>query len=340
MRVSNTQITMYNECGMKYYYKYIERLRSPEIPTPFLFGGALDETFNYILECKKDNKPVNKDEAIQLFEKEMTYFRGGESSIIDDPNVTYFNSDVALHLLDESSIAYFSRIDPEFESACASSLKVQGQYVKWFKEHHSKHYPRLGWYSLYQKGLMFINTYIDEILPLIDEVEEIQDTRIVLNDDDDELIFITDFLAYVYGHRLLGEPFDVPDDIKSRIEPDKKYLIVFDNKTSSMPYELHAVRESVQLSTYSEFYDTNLAGYIVLNKKIGKKKKVNWQVIVDFICPDFQAEHFNNIQETMSNIKAGHFPKNFNACFSYGKKCDYTSICKYGEMGKLYKKEK
>jgi hypothetical protein len=76
MKISHSKMETYKQCPKKYYYKYVEKLEKDITHTPFLFGGALDNTFNYILTCKQKSRPVKSEVAQWIFVRNMKKWYG------------------------------------------------------------------------------------------------------------------------------------------------------------------------------------------------------------------------------------------------------------------------
>lgn len=111
--------------------------------------------------------------------------------------------------------------------------------------------------SLKQKGLLMLKALREQILPQIETVYSVQEPITLENQDEsgDSVIGFIDLVVKLKG-------YDKP--------------IIMDLKTSSVVYKPDSVKESQQLTLYTyavgEKYKTNLAGFIVLNKKIRKTR--------------------------------------------------------------------
>lgn len=315
-KISHTKVTLYNECSQKYFYKYVEYLYKDEVPTPLLFGIALDEALNYVLECKRDGIPISNEKVVEVFTHYMSTYNG--SNIKTSDKVMYTGGDIDYYLLTDEQLEHFSSYDPEFKKVPFLAQTRQKEYSKWFKENFPIGYRELGWQSLYNKGLLMLDTYIHEILPKFKRVIDVQIHYIIPNGEGDELTVKMDFVAELHDGRV----------------------VVFDNKSTSKPYPNDSVQTSPQLATYLEFYDTTYAGYITLDKVIRKDKTIRYQFIVDTIPNDFSKKVFDDLSKGLYNMKMGIYEKNDKACFSFGRKCDYWNLCKNGSYNGLLKREK
>lgn len=319
---------------MKYYYRYEEKLLHPDIPTPFYFGSAIDETLNYIMECMMVGDDFSMDKVWDIYEKYIRDFRGVD--VTKNPNVAYSNSDIDYYLLEEQDIIYFEAIDEDFRNIPGETQAKQLEYTKWFKEEHPEEFQYLGWISLYNKGREFIKVAIDEVLPKIKEITAVQERKTIKNGEGDTLTIISDFRCIMSGKAINEDPQIVCPIVLE----DRDYSVLADNKTSSTKYAKDKVETSPQLATYNEFFDNELCAYFVFVKKIPKSKKISWQILINTIPQELTDSVFEGYQEGLDNMKKKIYEKNPKACYAYGRQCEYYSMCKHGKMGVLYKREK
>lgn len=189
------------------------------------------------------------------------------------------------------------------------------------------------WESLSVKIACMLDSFEKWILPEIKEVHDIQ-TKL----DDGVTHGYLDFTATLQDGRR----------------------VLFDLKTSKMPYSKDAVLKSPQLSLYAAMKDYEYAGFIVLSKTLNKNrvktcKTCGYRVTGGngLNCPNghgrmdmtqrptsYSQMLVNKVPEwnkdltkqamadTIKAIKGGHFPRNLNTCFYiYGKQCPYVSKC-------------
>lgn len=136
-------------CSMMYKYHYIDKLRPVRQSSALVFGSALDEALNNLLEKR------NLDEAKATFWMNWSQWQFNE--IID-----FYNSDTDVTILSKETCEELDAIeDPRT------------------KEH------RAAWSSLYQKGLKLLDVYHAELLPSIKKVIAVQ-KEIALYGCDDE----------------------------------------------------------------------------------------------------------------------------------------------------------
>ena len=177
--------------------------------------------------------------------------------------------------------------------------------------------------SLLAKARIQLTEYNAQIMPLLKRVIKVQIDDVMENDLGDKLVVKTDFIAELHDGRI----------------------ILFDNKTSSVKYEQDSVSKSDQLGTYFEAlreeYKIDACGYIVIPKKINKKKlpAVQISVIIDTIPEDIINNTLNQFEEVLVGIKSAQFPKNFDNCVNKFGKCPYYNYCHEGSTEGLKEKE-
>lgn len=182
-------------------------------------------------------------------------------------------------------------------------------------EYLGKELEHLAWNNLCDVGKKFIDVYIEEILPLFKTIEAVQIEKKIENSEGDILHLVIDFIAELHDGRK----------------------VVFDNKTASdaeKSYPEDSVKESKQLSLYTEYYPDYFSGYIALQKRL-INSKVKWKMVVDKIPEETTEKTFLDIESKAGMIKAEVFPKNEKACWAFGKKCPYFGYCKYSSKKDL-----
>lgn len=173
------------------------------------------------------------------------------------------------------------------------------------------------WNHLCKVGGMMLQTYVTHILTEFKEICSVQTKQIINNEVGDEFVLVTDFSAI--------------------LQDGRKVLI--DNKTSSdikKAYPKNSVKNSTQLSLYSEYEDTKLCGYIALQKKL-VDDRVIWKLVIDEPSEETATKSFERIDSTLRSIKREEFPKNEKSCYLYGKPCEYYKYCKFGSKKDLKK---
>lgn len=328
MKLSHTKVSKYSECPARYDFHYNKKFRTRELSSALWFGSALDEAFNCLLLQKKKEfsnteKEMLSKGAVQLFLDKIETFRfNGEDHIIRDyPFAKYSLTDLDSKLFDEDTLQIYNKYTllDNFNSLDDFTAFTDG-FMSWYKDAKEvsktdqKTYLLLNWLSLRTKGLLLIESYKKEVIPLIDEVISIQEGIRLPNDDGDEIEGFIDFIA------------TFTDD------PDTVYLC--DNKTSAKPYKQSDLTESEQLNLYAYYKNIKKVAYVVVEKNIRKRDpKVRINIIkgdANLSVVDTVLDKFEN---TLLNIRGEKFSPNFNSgCFFYGNKCEYYSICHADKM--------
>lgn len=321
MRLSKTALEMYKECPRKFQLHYIENWRSKLQDSPLFFGTAIDEALNCLLLTKK--KALKSEELPYLGKDPKVLFKDMLTNVkvvkekVDircSELARYSMGDMDMDLLEESDIEEIikthivSEIEltkenwKEFVDTCVAARKAKE--ILELPEYRLFNY--FCWMCLYKKGCMLIDAYEKEILPEIVEVHNIQKIVHLPNAEGD---FITGFIDFIATFK---------DGTKR----------IMDNKTSSTKYTQQNIQESLQLSIYTESEQIFETGFAVLEKKIRKKDpRVRAELIFGKISEEQIDKHFEEIDYLLSEIKAGNFEKNTNACFSYGKPCPFINVC-------------
>lgn len=158
----------YNECPKKYFFERIRKLKPNWKSSPLVFGNAIDEAFNDVLEGKNGLKKFY-DEWDKL----------------QHERVAYSNNDLQVWLLNDGTterdiIAKKKKdpFDPDVQSA--------------------------GWETLRAKGPIMIRAFEEDTLPRIKNVIKVQEWIQVKNDRGKIFRGVADFLAEMKdGERVL-----------------------------------------------------------------------------------------------------------------------------------------
>jgi hypothetical protein len=336
IRLSNTAITTFQQCGMKYKYHYIDRYRTKLIDSPLFFGNAIDNAINVQLLSKKKNltdsekELASKDyklvfrDALQNVAIVNSEASNNKSDIRKSELARYFNSDLDLDIWTESDLnEFFTNSIPEMKHINKSNYKAfidECLEVRKKKELLDMPEYRLFnfacWISLHRKGLILLEEYKKTILPEIIEVHDIQKEVHLPNEKGD---FITGYIDFIATFK---------DGIKR----------VMDNKTSSSAYTHQNILDSQQLVIYTENQKNYKCGFAVLEKKLRKKEPRVRSYLIFGEISDIQVEKaFSEIEYVLEDIKAEKFEKNEKSCFAFGKPCAYYDLCHKGDSKGLVK---
>jgi hypothetical protein len=328
MRVSHSAINEYNECSMKYKINRIDKIRPHYKSSAFIFGSAIDDASEAILFKKRNYKQVFKDA--------MAYtnvdWQNDSILVPTSEYIKYFASDLQPELIKdwqhklivEFVDRLFGQVEPvdfdfsKFVDYCKDCRKRK----KHLSTNEQRLYNYINWCSLYQKGLMLLEKFKEFVEENIEEVHEVQKFVQTTNGNKDQLVGYIDFIVtFKDGVKRII-------DLKTASDPNKQYP---DN----------CIDDSQQLTIYSEIQGISEVGYLVLDKKIRKRDpRVRLKFITGKISEENADKVFDNIEETMLNIKEGIFEYNWDACNNYGG-CPYYSYCRSGgeDVRNLIKKK-
>lgn len=281
IQLSYSAAERYLLSSMSYYLHYFLRLRPIEVSSALFFGSAVDTALNLLLENKKNNQDVNIKIVKNLFKAQLTYMvvNGKELDLRVKGTVKFSKAD-----LDESLIKDIQNDIPE------------------------NHDP--SWYSLLEKGYIIIDSYIEQVLPKIKTVHEVQYNINLKNAHGDSFIGVVDLVA--------------------TLTDDKCYIL--DNKTSSKRYKPESVGESEQLATYfdalKDTYNLSGAGYIVIPKNLRKKKepKCEIEIILGETKEELIEQTFIKYDQVLHGIKTGQFNCSGD-CKAAPWGCCYQTYC-------------
>lgn len=334
IRLSNTAITTYQQCGMKYKFHYVDRYRTKLLDSPLFFGNAIDNAINVQLLSKKKN--LTKEEAELRSKDYKLVFRDAlqnvtiintKSDIRKSELARYFNSDLDLDIWTQSDIEEFinhgivelKQINKtNYRAFIDECLEVRKE-KKLLDTPEYRLFNFACWISLHRKGLILLEAYRTTILPEIVEVHDIQKEVHLPNEKGD---FITGYIDFVATFK---------DGVKR----------VMDNKTSSSAYTEQNILDSQQLVIYTENQQNYKCGFAVLEKKLRKKEpRTRSYLIFGEITAQQVEKAFSEIEYVLEDIKAEKFEKNEKSCFAFGKPCPFYELCHKGNAEGLIKLDK
>lgn len=359
-RLSHSQINSYLSCPEKWNLHYNHRLRGKYQSAALCFGTSLDQSVTAML------KGLN---YLDVYSKVST-FQAINSKEIHLPfctNIAYSVRDFDADLLTEACYKKIS-VEASQESFGKEEIKkllADKEAVGGFEnlpEELKRLHNYIHWLSLYQKGLIMLESFRTNILPNFTKIHSTQEV-VNLSNGTDSVIGYIDLVAEYKG-------YDKP--------------IIFDLKTSSQNYDKNSVLSSAQLGLYvhgvSEKYNnTKLGGYIVINKNINKNKiktcsvckhdgtgskarkcdneikrmhilqrcNGEWietikptafiQVLINEIPQQFETLLIDNIDNVNKAISSGIIYKNLNSCVQGWGPCQFYNKCHYGSDNDIIK---
>jgi hypothetical protein len=246
-RLSHSSATKFMTCPTAWRYHYKDRLRSKEQKAALLFGSAIDTALQDMLKHSRD--PVASFSEAWKFAE----VNGKKVYLPTCTEIVYSNSDFDKDLLTIDDLNYLgpTKVEKLFEI-----IKKKEEVGFHGLEHSEKEILNdANWLCLNRKGLLMIKAVQEKVLPNVEEVLGVQEYVTLENSTGDSIIGYADLVCRWKG---------------------LKYPVVFDFKTSSIKYDRDSVLTSPQLTLYvhalEEKFQTRLAGFIVLQKRIQKNK--------------------------------------------------------------------
>lgn len=338
--VSHSKITMYQTCPKKFEYHYIKKIKDPITHSALLFGSALDQTVNTILNDKKQDKLDTCKNYQELFKNNWKQGIVNEQkvSVPRCVDIAYSESDVDYELI-KTDIAKHKEL--LLKKRQHTQLRMDKNDVADMNE--------VFWECLLVKGQLMIKTFIIEFLPTVKEILAVQRKVTINNTDGDAVEGYVDFVVD------FGEG-----------------PVICDLKTSSIKYDYHSASNSPQLTTYVNAlkpeFKTNKTAFVVLYKQIVKNKiKVceecfvsstgramkcdnivegsrcngQWTIDIDpaarmevihgFVSNSFEENVMENYSTILHAIREEIFPRNWGNCMAYNKLCPYFEACHKGK---------
>lgn len=282
--LSNSGIGKYLFCPKSYQLHYIKKIRPVTFSSNLVFGSAIDNALNYMLE-NLDKKNVLKETLLE-FDKHFEQGTDSRGEIVDmplNPNIEYAKMDFDPDLLEKadwrelfSYDANFFDTKKEVEESMTTTEDEDGNEIlgkKWLEIDEQKRsvLNYATWKCLSKKGKLLLEAYYNDLLPYIKEVIAVQMDVSIEDENGDVLPGVLDAVV-----RLHGEKFNL----------DYDPVVILDNKTASAKYDTHSVVNSAQLAKYKAIlniknedpedewkHHIDLCAFAVMVKKLKKDKK-------------------------------------------------------------------
>jgi len=341
-KLSYSQIRTYAECGLKYKYHYVDKLRPKKRNSALIFGTAFDKAIEATL---KDDK-VNEREVFDQWWQTQKL----NSEDIDIPSsllVVYSQSDFDPELYTDDDIRFIQakaqELIPEiYEQSLNNWVDsydtcLQAKKAGSWTEQQNKYYNICSWLSLRRKAYLMFESHRTKVLPRFKKILAIQETIELDNGQGDTLI----------GYA----------DLRAVWEDDR--TVVFDYKTATVPYKPNEASESPQLALYNHALGNKWVGFIVFRKAIKKirikicskcghdgtgrkfakcqecdgdwnvtlKLDCEVQVIIDEVQPKVEEDNLNYIEVANQGIKSQQFEANPKSCMTIYGPCPYYNKC-------------
>lgn len=288
MKISNTQRSLYLQCGRKYYYRYKKKMRQRDKGSALFFGSAFDSASDILInhrdlpaakvkftelwmahEQNLSCKFSKTDLDVRLYEpsdlsklyaaaanlnhsKAKERFEEGYVTQDEDGNTVGPSSDPVILLIKD--------IKKMKEQSFMRDLTLE--------EERFLHYATV--LSMLRKGFLMLESFHINILPHITGVIGTQVKTEIHNGLGDEINGYIDLLCNMSGYKLPNGRILAADD-----------LVVADVKTASPTYweKLDHIEESDQLDGYAaspqvqSIQATNLVCYMAVSKQVSADEK-------------------------------------------------------------------
>lgn len=348
-------------CPKLYALKREDKLIPNYASSALIFGIAMDEALNYML----DPKPRPQKDVYQVFVEHFTTFdfNGDEIYLFDTDKVKWHHLDYDPDILskDDKFACLIScrkhgfKGDDVDDLARTLTYKCKKEGFDSISSNQKKALSALCWKSLTCKAELLLKAYVINILPQIEKVESVQ----------------SEFHMYT-GTNMIRGKIDMIANIKNHGR------VLIDHKTSTRPYTEGAARFDPQLLLYADRVHCDKVGFITLVKTIEKNRtkicikcqhngtgrqhktcpvlvngircgggwheEIEPEGIVQMIIADASDKDKdlvrNAVSTTAKAVEAGHFPQNLYSCDKmYGERCPFYDKC-YNNSNKNLLKRK
>lgn len=350
-RLSHSAVSRYQQCPKSFELHYQKRLRPKTQSAALLFGSAVDAGISALL---KNEDPIKAFKYLWTFAE----INGEQVFLQDCTIIAYSDGEYDFDLLDKGHQTKLeAKYGVDLEQQAYNTLKEKKQVgLKGLTEDQRLLLNNVFWGILYTKGLLMIEAFKTKIMPRIETVLSVQEMVELKNDEGDSIVGYVDLVAQLYEY---GSP------------------VILDVKTSSIDYQKDSVASSPQLTIYKhalqDKYQTDLAGFLVLKKRINKNKvkicgvcendgtgkrhkscdaeikgqrcggewietikpEVDVQFIVDKIPPRFEEIVVENYVEINQAIKNGSFTRNLSSCVRPWGRCEFYDLCHHNDSSNL-----
>lgn len=262
MKISYSQGSTFIQCPKMWSNKYIDKLDSEVEGASLSFGSAVDAAVQAMLEGKANWLPIFYDNWTKQF------VFGQVKQVFDNDSIGYGHKDLDVDLLEPKDYPELEKWAKELNLIPVGNVVTNEELIALYKQiskdksnpykginaDQLKYFNRASWLGLKRKGKIMLNAFHAQFYPKIKKVHAVQ-KKVDLVDphSKDSITGFVDMVVEVDGH---PKP------------------IIFDLKTSSMPYDQHKLQVSPQLTLYTamaaQHFNTDLVGYVVLNKNIPK----------------------------------------------------------------------
>ncbi len=164
MQLSYSAADRYINSPLSYFLHYFLRLRPIQLSSPLIFGGAIDEGLNSLLNDVKNGNEASISRAKDKFYN--SFIKNGDVDTRFKGAVKFSKADLDLDLIKD--------------------LEFPADYEP-------------AWYSLLAKGNLIIEAYAEQVIPKLEKVLLVQHEISLPNEVGDTLTGIIDLVAQIDG---------------------------------------------------------------------------------------------------------------------------------------------
>jgi hypothetical protein len=301
-RLSYSSVTTYLECGEKYRLGSVEKLRPTQGRSALLFGTAIDEALNTLLETKDITK------AKEVFNQNWSI---GKINYLDVP-------------LRDSDIVTYSKADFDEDLGKTPWDSLHAKGILFLDAYEKEVLPKIKKVIVVQKTNEIENSDGDKIVIKLDLIVEWEDGKIYLLDNKTTSVKYDQKSAEEAPQLLLY--YNVEKDnygldgvgyitIDKNIRKTKKMHC----QSCKLDYANNRLKNCPDCKTVLAHIDTDFS--VNINYFLNSNPKAE---IVDKVLEDFDWANYG--------ITNDIFNKNEQSCFSKFGKCEFYDICKHGSM--------
>lgn len=322
-KLSHSSVQMFQECSVKYKLHYIDKIRTDNSKSAFLFGNALDMAFNSLLKGDSLSKALN----IYEYRMKNTIINNKRVRVLDSKLITYTKNDFNKEL-----VSHFN----------------------------GKQHINQPWYSLFLKGKLIVEAYHYKVIPKIQKVISIQKRISLKNEDGDSISGLMDAIViwedgktYLIDNKSSTVKYE-DDSVRQSnqlalyhyIEKDNVHLdgagfIVLDKNI-----EMNSVKtcgKCSYISTSSHRKCEALINQVRCNGEwvITYNPTVNINYFFDKIQEEDENRVIEEFDRVNKQIHKQEFSCDFDKCYTKFGRCPYYYLCRDGSMvGLVNLKEK
>lgn len=261
IRTSYSQNNTYIKCPKHWYWKYVEKLDADFEGASTHFGTAVDKAVMAMLQGNKNYMTVFSDSWFSTITRKKEYYQ-----IFDNSYIIFSHADFDKDVLKDEDLDAMNKWKEELGLTKETDPVKQFNTVQKNKKNPYKKQPlnelkyfnRCSWLSLKRKGELLLELFERDFLPKVKKVHSVQKFYNVKDPTTGDMIMGT---------------LDFAVDLEGYEKP-----VIVDLKTAAKPYSQEDIELSEQLPIYLALsrgkfdWETDLVGYVVLVKRIGKDK--------------------------------------------------------------------